>query len=194
MNEQRDRVKADDRAEVGGDLPIQHRSGAGRQSQVAPEGGDALLAKDQPADVGQHKHEGDPQNFRAGKCLERRRDHPGGKAINQDEDSIVQAPEDKVPRRAVPEAGQKKDDQNIGRRPRRADVGAAERDVNVVANPGGQRDVPAPPEIRRGFREVGVIEVLDQLKSEQSRCAAGDVGVCGEIGVNLHAESKHARP
>ena len=67
-----------------------------------------MLAKHQPADVGQHEHDGDPQDFRAGKCLERRRNHPGGQAIDQDEDSIYKAPEDEVPGRAVPKAGKKK--------------------------------------------------------------------------------------
>ena len=71
---------------------------------------------------------------------------------------------------------------------------AAERDVDVVAEPGRQRDVPAPPEVGRAAREIRMVEVLGQLEPEPARRAARDVGVGGEVRVDLDREGEHAGP
>ena len=62
---------------------------------------------------------------------------------------------------------------------------AAERDVEVVAQPARQRHVPAPPEVLERQRPVGGVEVLREADAEQQRAADGDVGVAGEVGVDL---------
>ena len=71
---------------------------------------------------------------------------------------------------------------------------AAERDVDVVAEPGGERDVPAAPEILRPARQVRVVEVDHQLEAEPSRRAARDVAVGREVRVDLDREGEDARP
>ena len=60
---------------------------------------------------------------------------------------MQQAPDDEVPARAVPEAAEEEHGDQVDVAARRADAVAAERDVEVVAEPGRQRDVPAPPEL-----------------------------------------------
>ena len=77
---------------------------------------------------------------------------------------------------------------------RRRHAAAAERDVDVVAKPGRERDVPAAPEVGRAVRDVGMVEVDDQLEAEPARHAAGDVRVGGEVGVDLDAEREDADP
>ena len=73
------------------------------------------------------------------------------------------------------------------RLPRRSAV-AAERDVEVVAQPGRQADVPVAPELLRRAHEVREAEVLDQLDAHQLRGAARDVRVAGEVAVDLERE------
>ena len=63
---------------------------------------------------------------------------------------------------------------------------AAQRDVEVVAQPAGQRDVPAPPEVLDGARRVRRVEVLGQLEAEEQGDADGDVAVGAEVAVDLH--------
>ena len=59
---------------------------------------------------------------------------------------MVQSPDDKGCPSAMPEPGRKKDNQQINIRPHLPFPVAAQRDVDVLAEPGGQADVPPPPE------------------------------------------------
>ena len=63
---------------------------------------------------------------------------------------------------------------------------AAERDVEVVAQPARQRHVPAAPEVLQVARRVGRVEVLREAEAEQQGEADGDVGVAAEVAVDLH--------
>ena len=56
------------------------------------------------------------------------------------------APEDERPVGAVPEAAQKEDDQLVADPFRLADAIAAQRDVEIIAEPGGEGDMPTFPE------------------------------------------------
>ena len=71
---------------------------------------------------------------------------------------------------------------------------AAERDVEVVAQPGRERDVPAPPELRRARGAVRTVEVPGQLDAEDAREAERHVGVRAEVEVDLEAEADRAGP
>ena len=66
----------------------------------------------------------------------------------------------------------------------------AQRNVDVVAQPGGEADVPAPPELADVGGEVGKPEVQHQLEAEPARRAARDVGVAGEVAVDLEARRR----
>ena len=65
---------------------------------------------------------------------------------------------------------------------------AAEGDVEVIAEPGREADVPAAPEILRAGREVGQVEIQHQLEAQALGDAPGDVGVAGEVAVDLEGE------
>ena len=66
---------------------------------------------------------------------------------------------------------------------------AAQRDVEVVAQPGRERDVPAAPELRRilSFERRG--EVLFETIAEHQRDADCHIGVAREIAVELNREA-----
>src|SRR5262245_27958245 len=88
-------------------------------------------------------------------------DGPGQSKSFQDQKAAVkEAPDHEVPTGAVPQAAQKKHDHEIAIRSRRRAAVAAERYVEVVAEPGRQRNVPAPPEVLHRFGNVGPPEIL----------------------------------
>src|SRR5690606_34863009 len=81
------------------------------------------------------------------------------------------------------------------------DVGAAgtfatatERDVQVVAQPPRQRHVPAVPELLQTHSTVRLIEVLREPESEQHGQTYGDVGVAGEVAVDLSGVPQDGDP
>jgi len=61
--------------------------------------------------------------------------------------AVVEAPDDEVPCGAVPQAAQTEGDEAVGHTADGAVAASAEGNVDVVANPGAERDVPALPEI-----------------------------------------------
>ena len=84
--------------------------------------------------------------------------------IRGNQDTVIQSPNDEGPSRSVPQSAQCHDKDDI------ADITlvSAQRNVDVVANPKRQRDVPAAPELSNVQRFVGPFEVLGKGKPEQS--------------------------
>ena len=62
---------------------------------------------------------------------------------------------------------------------------AAERDVEEVAQEARERHVPAPPEVAEPGRPVGLRKFCGKTKPEQQREADRDVGIAGEVAVDL---------
>ena len=77
---------------------------------------------------------------------------------------VVGAPQHVVPGSAVPEPGDRPDDGDVQGVACARAAGAPERDVHVIAEEGGKRDVPAPPELGDRARDVRVVEVAEILE------------------------------
>ena len=101
-------------------------------------------------------------------------------------DAVQEAPEDERPAGAVPEPAEHHGEHQVHVGARAALAVAAERDVQVVAQPARQRHVPAAPELLHRARRVRRVEVVRQLEPQQQRDADGDVGVGAEVAVDLH--------
>jgi hypothetical protein len=99
------------------------------------------------------------------------------------------APEQEGPGGAVPEPAQQHREHQVAVGLEPPAAVAAERYVEVVAQPARQRHVPAPPEIAQRQRHVGTIEVLRQLVAEQQREADRHVGIAREVAVDLRREA-----
>ena len=67
----------------------------------------------------------------------------------------------------MPNAGEQHGNHQIDLRAPPAFAAAAQRDIDVVANPSGERDVPTVPEVAQIKRAQRHGEVLRQLKAEQ---------------------------
>ena len=98
------------------------------------------------------------------------------------------APGDEGPIGPVPEPGDEEDDEDVADGLGLGDARSTEGDVEVVSEPGGEGDVPTPPELGDVAGEVGELEVGHQLEAEELGGADGDVGVPGEVPVDLEGE------
>ena len=63
-----------------------------------------------------------------------------------------------------------------------------EREVQIVLEPLREADVPAPPELDRIVRDIGMIEVADQLEAEHARNAPRGIRVAWKIAVDLEGK------
>ena len=106
--------------------------------------------------------------------------------VEDERGAVHRAPDQKRPVGAVPQAAEHHRQHQIARGKQLAAAVAAERDVKVVAQPIGQRHVPAPPKVADAEGAIGLVEVLRETIAEQRRDADGDIGVGREVGVNLH--------
>src|SRR6185503_15484570 len=70
----------------------------------------------------------------------------------------------------------------------RAAAASAQRDIDVIAEPGGEADVPARPEFAQAGGQVGIVEIEDQVEADHFCDAAGHVGVAAEIEEDLPGE------
>ncbi len=91
--------------------------------------------------------------------------------------TVQTAPDDVGQAASVPEpAHQKCDHQIQAVTPFRHPV-AAERDIDIVSEPCGERNVPAAPELLDRKGEVGAFEIGHQIDPEQLGTADGNIRV-----------------
>src|SRR4051812_44475608 len=98
------------------------------------------------------------------------------------------APDDEGPVRAVPEAANHHRQQEVAVCLALTVPVAAKRDVEIVAQPGAQADVPAAPEVLQARRQVRLAEIDHEVEAEELGAAAGDVAVAAEVAVDLPGE------
>ena len=97
-------------------------------------------------------------------------------------------PNDERPGGAMPDAGDHHGQEHVPIRAPRTAPAPAQREIEIVLEPGGETDVPAVPEIAQAGGGVRIVEVQHQPKAHELGDAAGHVGVTTEIEVDLPAE------
>ena len=88
----------------------------------------------------------------------------------------------------MPEAAQEEDYEGVPYDFRLAAPAAAKRDVDVVAEPRCEGDMPAAPEFRDVAAQIRYLEILYQPDAEKLGASDGDVGIAREVAVNLEGE------
>lgn len=101
---------------------------------------------------------------------------------------MIGSPCDESPVGAMPEPTQQENDKRVTDHLCLRAAAAAQRDIDVIAEPSRQRNVPSAPELGNVAAEIRHVEVAHQPDAEQLRSADGDVGISGEIAVNLESE------
>ncbi len=109
-------------------------------------------------------------------------------------EAVAQPPDHKGPVGAVPDAGAEEDQQAVCRRAQPPLPVPAQGDVEILPEPGGQRHMPAPPEVPQGEGGVGVAEVFRDGEAEHLPQADGHVAVGAEIVVDLQRVADRAQP
>ena len=71
---------------------------------------------------------------------------------------------------------------------------APQGDVDIVPEPGGQGDVPPPPEVGDGHRQVGMVKVFQEMETKHAAHADGHVTVAGEVEVDLQSVGHGPQP
>ena len=113
------------------------------------------------------------------------------KTGNNDVNTVEHPPYHIGERRTVPDPGNGKGDHLVEDPAGLADAVPAHRNVHVVLEPGGQRDVPSAPEFGNILGEIRRIEVLHQADIHAACRTDGDIGIAGEVTVDLDRESKN---
>ena len=102
------------------------------------------------------------------------------------------APNDEGPVCTVPETAEQHGEHEVDVGADFAEAIASKRNIEIIAEPGAEADVPATPEILKAFGEIGLAEIHHEVKAKKLRAAAGDTAVAAEVSVNLPSESERA--
>ena len=94
----------------------------------------------------------------------------------------------------MPEAGGRPHDQYVDEPARPALSIAAQRDIEIIAEPRAQRDMPAPPEIGDAARHIGIVEIAHEFKPEHAPQPHGHIGIAGKVKIDLEREGDYAQP
>ena len=114
--------------------------------------------------------------------------------FSRQQHKVVKTPADKVPVRAVPDAGEQLHDEQVQDLPLEPLAVAAQRDIHILPEPTGQGHVPAPPELGDGSGDIGVVEVCGEVEAQHLAHADAHQGVAGEIEVQLQTVCDDAQP
>src|SRR5712664_4770242 len=96
--------------------------------------------------------------------------------------------DDKRPICAMPETGENHGNEEISGGFPLATRTSAQRNVQVIAKPGAQADVPAAPEILKTIGEEGLPEIDHKVEAQQLSASARDIAVTAEISIDLPGE------
>src|SRR6266478_4793106 len=89
----------------------------------------------------------------------------------------------------MPEAADQKSDEQIAIPLEAAGPVSPQRNVQIVAKPGGQGNMPALPELTDRLREVGRPEIPHQLEAHNVRSAKRDVRITREVAIDLNGKT-----
>src|SRR5690348_17410396 len=70
---------------------------------------------------------------------------------------------------------------------------ASQGDIQVVAQPGTQTDVPPSPEILKAVRKKWLAKIDHKMEAQQLSAASRDVAVTAEVPVNLPSKRIRAK-
>ena len=100
-------------------------------------------------------------------------------------EAMCPTPCHKVETRAMPQPTQEHCDDEIDILTQLAFAVATQGDINVVANPCGERDVPAPPKVGDAHRAIRGVEVDGEMETQQQGYANGHVAIAAEVAIDL---------
>lgn len=94
----------------------------------------------------------------------------------------------------MPGTSESPDNEKIQNMPRGRNPVSAQGNVHIVPEPAAQGHMPAAPEFRGTFGNIGIIEVFREMEPEHEAKADGHVGISGEVEVNLQSVGNGSQP
>ena len=94
----------------------------------------------------------------------------------------------------MPQAGQRPHHQQVADLSGTAAAVAAQGDIDIVAEPGGQAHVPPPPELGDGAGQIRIVEVFGKGEAKHPPQADGHVAVGGKVKVDLQRKAQRIQP
>ncbi len=94
----------------------------------------------------------------------------------------------------MPEAGDGHGQEEVAVGAPAAAAVATQGDIEVVAQPAGQRQVPAPPEVLDAAGKIGPVEVFRKVEAQHQAQADGHGAVAGEVEEQLQRIGQAADP
>lgn len=104
--------------------------------------------------------------------------------------AVQSSPNEEHQGTAVPDTGSQHRDKQTETSAHNPVSIASERDIEIVAEPGRERNVPSVPEIREVAAAIGEGKILAQTDAKHGCDTDADVAVTAEIQVDLHGEAK----
>ena len=95
--------------------------------------------------------------------------------------AVEHAPNDERKVRAVPQSGEEEYDKLVRRCSDLSLSVAAEGNIDVLLEPGGEGYMPAPPKFLDARRDKRIVEVLSEIKAEHAAETDGHIAVAGKI-------------
>ena len=95
------------------------------------------------------------------------------------------SPKYKIPRSAMPQAAQEHGNDEIGILADFPLPVASQRNIKVIAQPAGKRNMPPPPKFRNGSGLIRGIEIDIEMEAQQQGNADSHITVTGEVAINL---------
>ena len=114
--------------------------------------------------------------------------------MHDERQAMQPAPDHERPRAAVPQSAEQHRDHDVARDEPPAPAIATQRNVKIIAQPGGKADVPAMPELRDVPREIRKVEVERQFVAEQSRAGNRHIRIPGEVAIDLDPVKENGEP
>ena len=95
------------------------------------------------------------------------------------------SPGHKMKAGTMPQSAQKHGDEEVDVLSDFAFAVSTQRNIDVIANPSGKRDVPTTPKIGDANGRIRSVEVEWEVETQEKGDADGHVGVAGEITIDL---------
>ena len=114
-------------------------------------------------------------------------------SLDDEQHTIGGTPQHEGPVGPVPYTTYGKDNNRIERPARHPHTVASEGNVEVVAEPRRERDMPAAPEFLDAATKIRCLEVVGQREAHSQRTAQGDAGIAEEVAVNLERVEEHGQ-
>ena len=116
------------------------------------------------------------------------------RTFDNHEEGVIKAPAHKRPVRAMPNATHEHHEEKVEVHATRRHAVTAQRDVQVIAEPAREGNVPALPEVRNANRAVRAVEVAREMEPEHKAKTNRHIRIGREVKVNLEHVGKRAPP